>query len=134
VVVSKGPTPQPLPKVVGRSEEQARRMLTAWVVNERGKYSDGAPRGRVIAQDPEPRAKLQPGEAVTIVVSLGPQFFEVPSFVGMTRTEAVAAIQALGLHASVLPVPGSNGDTVISQLPERGTTVRAGSTVTIYVA
>jgi eukaryotic-like serine/threonine-protein kinase len=134
VVVSKGPTPQPVPKVVGRPEEQARRMLTPWVVNERGEYSDGVPRGRVIAQDPDPSAKLQPGEAVTIVVSLGPKFFEVPSFVRMSRTEAVAAIQALGLHASVLPVPGSNGDTVRGQLPKAGTTVRAGSTVTLYVA
>jgi beta-lactam-binding protein with PASTA domain len=31
-------------------------------------------------------------------------------------------------------VPGSNGDTVEGQLPQGGTTVRAGSTVTIYVA
>jgi serine/threonine-protein kinase len=134
VVVSKGPTPEPVPKVVGRSEDQARRMLTPWVVIKRGKYSDGVPRGRVIAQDPEPRTKLQPGDAVTIVVSLGPEFFEVPNFVGMSRTEAVAAIHALGLNASVLPVPGSSGDTVRGQLPKPGSTVRAGSTVTIYVA
>jgi eukaryotic-like serine/threonine-protein kinase len=134
VVLSKGPTPQPVPKVVGRSEEQARRMLTPWVVNEQGEYSDGVSRGQVIAQDPNPRAKLQPGEAVTIVVSLGPKFFEVPSLVGRTRADAVAAIQALGLHASIIPVPGSNGDRVRGQLPEGGTTVRAGSTVTLYVA
>jgi serine/threonine-protein kinase len=134
VVVSKGPTPEPVPKVVGRSEDQARRMLTPWVVIKRGKYSDGVPRGQVIAQDPEPRTKLQPGDAVTIVVSLGPEFFEVPSFVGMSRTEAVTAIHALGLNASVLPVPGSSGDTVRGQLPKPGSTVRAGSTVTIYVA
>jgi len=134
VVVSKGPTPEPVPKVVGRSEDQARRMLTPWVVIKRGKYSDGVPRGQVIAQDPEPRTKLQPGDAVTIVVSLGPEFFEVPSFVGMSRTEAVTAIHALGLSASVLPVPGSSGDTVRGQLPKPGSTVRAGSTVTIYVA
>jgi len=134
VVLSKGPTPQPVPKVVGRSEEQARSMLTPWVVNEEGEYSDGVPRGQVIAQDPGPRAKLQPGEAVTIVVSLGPKFFEVPNLVGKARTDAVAAIQALGLHASIIPVPGSNGDTVRGQLPEAGTRVRAGSTVTLYVA
>jgi beta-lactam-binding protein with PASTA domain len=48
--------------------------------------------------------------------------------------DAIAAIQALGLHASVLPVPGSSGDTVRGQLPKPGTTIRAGSTVTLYVA
>ena len=134
VVLSRGPTPQPVPKVVGRSEEQARRMLTPWVVNEQGEYSDGVPRGQVIAQHPDPRAKLQPGEAVTIVVSLGPKFFEVPSLVGKTRADAIAAIQALGLHASIIPVPGSSGDTVRGQLPKTGTTIRAGSTVSLYVA
>jgi serine/threonine-protein kinase len=134
VVVSKGPTPQPVPTVVGKSEEQARSMLTAWVVKKEGAYSDSVPRGRVVAQDPDARTRLQPGEAVTIVVSLGPKFFDVPNFVGMKKDEAIAAIQALGLRAQWYPVPGSNGDTVVSQLPEGGTRVRAGSTLTIYVA
>jgi beta-lactam-binding protein with PASTA domain len=134
VTVSKGPVPQPLPKVVGKSEEQARSLLGAWVVKKTGRYSDSVPRGQVMAQKPPPKTKLQPGQAVTIVVSLGPKFFDVPSFVGMSRTEAVAAIQALGLQAQALPVPGSNGETVVSQLPAAGQTVRAGSTVTIYVA
>jgi serine/threonine-protein kinase len=134
VVVSKGPTPEPVPKVVGKSEEQARSLLTAWVVKKTGRYSDSVPRGQVMAQKPMPKTKLQPGETVVIVVSLGPKFFDVPSFVGMSQTEAVAAIQALGLQPSVAPVPGSNGDTVVGQLPAAGTRVRAGSTVTIYVA
>jgi len=134
VVVSKGPTPEPMPKAVGKSEEQARSLLTAWVVKKTGRYSDSVPRGQVMAQNPRPKTKLQPGQTVVIVVSLGPKFFDVPSFVGMSRTEAVAAIQALGLQPSVAPVPGSNGDTVVGQLPAAGTRVRAGSTVTIYVA
>ena len=134
VVVSKGPTPQPVPKVIGKSEEQARSMLTAWVVKKEGAYSDSVPRGQVVAQDPDPRTRVQPGQAVTIVVSLGPKFFDVPNFVGMKKDAAIAAIQALGLRAQWYPVPGSNGDTVVSQLPEGGTRVRAGSTVTIYVA
>jgi eukaryotic-like serine/threonine-protein kinase len=134
VVVSKGPTPQPVPKVIGKSEEHARSMLTAWVVKKEGAYSDSVPRGQVVAQDPDTRTRLQPGQAVTIVVSLGPKFFDVPNFVGMKKDQAIAAIQALGLRAQWYPVPGSNGDTVVSQLPEGGTRVRAGSTVTIYVA
>ena len=134
VAVSKGPTPEPVPKLVGKSEEQARSLLTAWVVKKTGRYSDSVPRGQVMAQKPTPKTKLQPGQTVVIVVSIGPKFFDIPSFVGMSRTEAVAAIQALGLQPSVAPVPGSNGDTVVGQLPAAGTRVRAGSTVTIYVA
>ena len=109
-------------------------MLTAWVVKKEGAYSDSVPRGQVVAQDPDPRTRVQPGQGVTIVVSLGPKFFDVPNFVAMKKNAAIAAIQALGLRAQWYPVPGSNGDTVVSQLPEGGTRVRAGSTVTIYVA
>jgi|GraSoiStandDraft_41_1057321.scaffolds.fasta_scaffold1260078_2 beta-lactam-binding protein with PASTA domain len=77
---------------------------------------------------------LQPGKAVVIVLSLGPKFFPIPNFLGMTRDAAEAAIRELGLVPQVYQVPGSSGDTVQGQLPNHGTTVRAGSTVTIYVA
>ncbi len=134
VVVSKGPAPQPVPGVVAKTEDQAKTLLGAWVVKTKGAYSNDVPRGQVMAQTPKAKTKLQPGKTVTIVVSLGPKFFAIPSFVAMGKSEAIAAIQALGLHAAVLPVPGSSGTTVVSQIPAPGTQVRAGSTVTIYVA
>ena len=40
----------------------------------------------------------------------------------------------LGLVPSVYQVPGSDGITVVSQLPKAGAPVRAGSTITIYIA
>jgi beta-lactam-binding protein with PASTA domain len=134
VVVSKGPAPQPVPQVVGKTADQAKTLLGAWVVKTKGVYSSDVPRGQVVAQHPTAKVKLQPGKEVTIVVSLGPKFFAIPSFVGMGKDQAIAAIQGLGLQAAVLPVPGSSGGTVVSQIPSAGTQVRAGSTVTIYVA
>ncbi|MGH2528039.1 MAG: Stk1 family PASTA domain-containing Ser/Thr kinase [Actinomycetota bacterium] len=134
VVVSKGPSPEPVPKVIGKSEEQARGLLAAWVVKKETRYSDAVPRGVVIDQGPNPKTELQPGQAVTIVVSLGPKFVEVPNLEGMSKDDAVAGIRELGLIPQVNQVPGSNGDTVVGQLPEAGGTVRAGSTITIYVA
>ncbi len=136
VTLSKGQAPIPVPKVIGMSEEKAASLLSTagFVVNRSTDYSDTVPRGDVIDQSPAARSKLQPGEAVTIVVSLGPKTFQIQSFVGMSEAEAVVAIRALGLVPAVVPVPGGTGHTVVSQLPAVGSTVRAGQTITIYVA
>jgi len=136
VVVSKGPFPQPVPKVVGKTKDQADSILTTagFLVDVQEKYSDSIPRDEVIAQKPDPKTKLQPGKTVTIVVSLGPKSFPMPNVVGMSKDAAVAKLKALGLHVGVLTVLNSSGATVVSQIPSAGVTVRHGQTVTIYVA
>jgi serine/threonine-protein kinase len=133
VVLSKGPAPVPVPKVVGSSLEEARSALAAWTVKVKTDYSDTVPRGDVMSQEPSPKTKLQPGKTVTILVSLGPRTFSMPNVLGMSRDDAVAKLQALGLRVQVLPVPNSNGTTVVSQIPNAGVLVKAGSTVTIYI-
>ena len=136
VVVSRGPKPIPVPRVAGRIVEDATALLedAGFVVARTDAFSDDVARGRVISQDPARGKNLQPGETVSIVVSLGPEEFELPSFLGLGRDEAIARIHALGLEAQVVPVPGGNGSTVVSQLPPVGETVRVGDTIAIYVA
>jgi len=136
VLVSKGPAPVPVPKVVGDTREAAETVLGAnWVVNVEEEYSDDVERGRVISQTPDPKTELQPGETVTIVVSLGPREFELPSFVGMTKDAAIAEIRSLGLIPQAVEFPGAVGElTVASQVPIAGSIVRAGDRITIYVA
>jgi serine/threonine-protein kinase len=136
VVVSRGPKPLPVPRVTGRIVEDATALLedAGFVVARNDAFSDDVARGRVISQDPARGKNLQPGETVSIVVSLGPEEFELPSFLGMGRDEAIARMEQLGLEAQVVPVPGGNGSTVVSQLPTVGETVRAGDTIAIYVA
>ena len=134
VWVSKGPKPVPLPKVVGKTSDDARTALAAWVVTWEQRFSDTVPRDQVIAQRPKPGTEIQPGEGITVVVSLGPETFAMPNVVGTGRDAAVAELRALGLKVGVVPIPGGNGDTVVSSLPTAGTTVRYGQTVTLYVA
>jgi serine/threonine-protein kinase len=137
VVLSDGPAPVSVPRVTGLTQDQATSALeTAGfhvAVDER--YSDQVDDGVVIAQDPEKGTDLQPGQTVTILVSLGPPQFPVPSLVGMGRDAAIAKIRSLGLVPEVIELPGAVGDlTVASQLPIGGTVVRVGTTITIYVA
>ena len=134
VLVSKGPAPVPVPNVVGETQENAEGLLAPWVVSVETEYSDKVDRGFVISQDPERRTKFQPGETVTIVVSLGPERFPAPDLVGMTRDAAVARVRGLGLVPTVIELPGATGQlTVATQLPVAGTSVKVGTTITIYV-
>jgi eukaryotic-like serine/threonine-protein kinase len=132
--VSKGPEPIPVPRVVGKPMDDAKAALSPWVVTVEQRFSDTAPRDDVMAQTPRARTKLQPGRGVTIVVSLGPETFPMPDVVGLSKSAAATRLDSVGLSLGVVPIPGGNGDTVVSSLPTAGTTVRFGQTVTIYVA
>jgi eukaryotic-like serine/threonine-protein kinase len=136
LVVSKGPTPLPVEKVVGLPQGEAVAVLESqgFVVDVREEFSDRVEKGAVISQAPEKGADLQPGETVTIVVSMGPPEFPMPNVVGMERDPAVARLRSLGLLVDVAIVPGHGGSRVVFQEPASGTTVRAGDLVHIYVA
>jgi eukaryotic-like serine/threonine-protein kinase len=136
LVVSKGPTPLPVEKVIGLQQDEAVAVLESqgFVVDVQEEFSDRVDRGAVISQAPEKGADLQPGETVTIVVSKGPPEFPMPNVVGMERDPAVAQLRSLGLLVDVAIVPGHGGSRVVFQEPASGTTVRAGDLVHIYVA
>jgi beta-lactam-binding protein with PASTA domain len=136
LVVSKGPAPVPIPDVSGMAEDKAVAKLDAdgFEVLVEQTFSARVDRGAAIGTDPRAGTEVQPGEQVVLTVSLGPERFPCPEFVGLSVVEARALAERYGLELAPLPVPGSNGDQVISQLPSAGTTVRYGSTVTVYHA
>lgn len=136
LVVSKGPSPVPVPKVLGLAQDEATAALEAegFVVDVQEEFSTKVERGRVISQQPTKGSELQPGRTVTIVVSLGPPEFPMPNVVAMDRDAAVRKLRSLGLLVDVSIVPGHAGSKVVFQEPATGATVRAGDLVHIYVA
>jgi eukaryotic-like serine/threonine-protein kinase len=134
VWVSKGPKPVPVPNVVGMTLDRAKTALGAWNITVVQKFSDTIARDQVMNQRPAKGTELQPGQTVTVIVSLGPQTFPMPDVVGLSKDAAVAKLRALGLHVGIVPIPGGNGENVVSTLPTAGTTVRYGQTVNLYVA
>jgi beta-lactam-binding protein with PASTA domain len=97
-------------------------------------FSKNVASGRAIGTDPAAEIELQPGETIVLRVSLGPEYFDAPDFQGMSVEAARNLAESVGLKLTALPVPGSNGSTVVSQLPLGGTRVRYGSTITVYYA
>ena len=136
LIVSDGPKPVPIPDVGGMTEHRAVQVLTGRgfdVVIEED-FSKKVARGRAIGTDPEEGTELQPGDTITLRISLGPEFFDCPNFEGMSVDAARALAESLGLKLTALPVPGSSGSNVVSQLPVGATRVRYGSTITVYYA
>jgi beta-lactam-binding protein with PASTA domain len=137
LVVSKGPRPVPVPDVQGMVQDAAVKVLDAkgFDVLVEETFSGKIDRGRVIGTDPSRGTDLQPGETVVLSVSLGPEFFPCPDFVGMTVDEARTLADRIGLRLTALPVPGADGTEIVSQdFPDPGTRVRYGTTVTVYYA
>jgi eukaryotic-like serine/threonine-protein kinase len=136
LVLSKGPTPVPVEKVIGLQRDEAVAVLEAqgFVVDVQEEFSNRVELGKVISQTPAKGTDLQPGRAVTIVVSKGPPEFPMPNVVGMGRDAAVEQLRSLGLLVDVAIVPGHGGSRVVFQEPASGTTVHAGDLVHIYVA
>jgi serine/threonine-protein kinase len=99
-------------------------------------------KGSVIDQKPAGGAQAAKGSTVTIYVSSGPEQVTVPDLVNgplgrLTQAEAVAKIQALGLHESIMMINNADPATtgkVQDQDPGTGTKVNKGATVTIWVA
>jgi serine/threonine-protein kinase len=136
LVVSDGPQPVPVPNVAGMAEAKAVDTLAATgfdvVIEET--FSKQVKKGRAIGTDPATGTELQPGETIVLTVSLGPEYFASPDFIGMSVDEAKALAEQAGLEVTALPVPGSSGGNIVSQLPSPGTRVRYGSTITVYYA
>jgi serine/threonine-protein kinase len=136
VWISKGPPPVEVPTVTGLTEDAALTALGALdlEVRVRREFSNRIDEGYVIAQEPRAEEIVDRGTVVAIVVSKGPEAFPVDTYIGLTEAAAVAAVKADGLIPKVEQVPSGVSGTVVGQSPEPGTTVRAGDTITIFVA
>lgn len=140
LLVSKGPQLFSLPKLTGGTLAEAKNSLNAdqmalGTVTEQ--FDDKAAAGTVLSQDPAAGTPARHGTPVAIVVSKGPQPIPVPSVVGKSADDAVAAVKAAGLTAEVAPekvfdrkIPAG---AVVSQSPANGTLTRGG-TVTLTIS
>jgi serine/threonine-protein kinase len=134
--VSRGHAPVPVPKIVGKAQDEAQTTLrdAGFTVVVQTAFSDRIDRGLVIESSPTPGVEAAYESAVTITVSLGPEEFPAPSLTGLSPDEAKAEAARYGLEVTYFRVPNTPQTTVISQNPAAGTTVRYGDTITLFVA
>lgn len=145
VTVSKGPDLRIVPiDGVGAPAAQVEEALTAagFLVKTAYEYSDTVAKGVLISMadsDGAPVArgdKLPLGSTVVLTVSQGRQPVVVPSVVGMTRADAVAALTAAGLQVVETQAysPDVPAGVVKAQDPPGSADAFRADTVTIVVS
>ena len=133
-----------MPGVVGQLGSDVADMFDAmyrmafgvWLVQE---YSDDVPVGHVISQSPPEGTPLAHGDAIELIVSLGPEggFVVVPNIVGLTIEEALLELR----DANLTPGeevrqynPAIPEDTIISQTPSAGDSALRDSIVNFVIS
>ena len=100
-------------------------------------YSDTAPAGQIIQQEPSADTVLKAWETIQLVVSKGPQMAEMPNIIGFTQDSAVKELEARGLVASCFMVVNDGSyasGCVVRTSEEPGTKVEVGTVITVYIA
>ncbi len=128
-----------MPVVVDLSEADARAALDAVELDPvvSRDYSEDVPSGTVMSAEVEPGTRLRHGTDVGIVVSQGPERYEVPRLDGSTVEEAAAALEEAHLvlgeqttqHDETVPA-----GRVISSSPAAGEPLKPGSEVSVVVS
>lgn len=126
-----------VPNVVGLTEIDASTQLGAFKVVVNRAHDSTIPIDRVASQDPLATSRVKRGSVVTITISDGPGDTTVPlDLVGLSLTDARVALAAAGLTVSAIEaVPSDKAiGTVLSVDPIGGSTISAGSGVTLQIA
>lgn len=133
-VVSRGTELVQVPDVTGKSESSAKSTLekAGFKVSVKEGLSDRTDKGSVMSQNPQSGVSVAKGSTVTITVAQGPATAKVPPVVGLSESEATAALKAAGFKVDTKTDPTGSGTlTVISQDPIANAKADVGSTVTI---
>lgn len=139
VVISKGTETVEVPDVVGKTREEAEKLLKdAGLVAEITEENDEkVEAGIVLSQDIEDGEIVNKGSTVKLVVSKGSGIVnvEVPSLVGKTEQEARNLLTEAGLKVNVVndEDESKNDGVVLRQSRDAGTEVQEGTTITITV-
>ena len=93
--------------------------------------------GNVISQNPASGTTLTQASPVNLVISSGPQIATVPNVEGLTQAAASTAITGANLTVGTITQQTSNTATsgnVVSQEPEKGSSVGEGSPVNLVIS
>ena len=128
-----------VPNVAGLMLDDAAKQLAAvgfMAQRTEERFHGGAPKGTVLEQDPRPGTRDAEGTTVRLVVSAGQEVAKVPSIVGMTQSDAEAALEGAGFEVGAVAQAHSSAPAgqVVESKPAPGSRVSLPSSVSISVS
>lgn len=142
IAVSRGIQKVEIPDLKNYTADEAKEVLSGLGLNAVEKKTQSTEEenieaGHIIRTDPEAGTEVGIGADVTIYISQGVAVDEVDilKFVGMTLEKAQEECDKRGLKLEIVEEPSEEEKgIVVKQDPEEGTTVVAGSTITLTVS
>ena len=136
LVISAGPQPIEMPRVIGLSRDRAEGMLEGLglEVSTTLTRNNDVPPGVVARQDPAPGADVNPGWSVQLVISEGPDLFVLEELAGQPVADVIILLGEAGMQVQVIeePSPSHEVGVVIRTDPPGGTELPVGDTITLY--
>ena len=131
LVVSAGKPLVAVPNVSGEVPAAAKSRLESLGLKVRvaNVFHPTIALGRVVATNYKTGTELEPGSAVTLRISKGPELVAIPDVRGSSTAAAEATLKASGF--SVAGVEGSPSSAVTLTRPAPNTKVRPGTSVTL---
>jgi eukaryotic-like serine/threonine-protein kinase len=129
------------PSVAGLTVPAAQQKVTAAGLKTSPQpqlqYSETVKKGLVIGSDPLAGKQVAKNGTVTLIVSKGPERYDVPNLARMTVDDAAAALNSVKLTLGK-QTQAYNGSVavgqVITSLPPAGASVRPGTAVAVVVS
>lgn len=131
-----------MPDVVGLTRDEAQQKIEGAklkfeVASE--EYNTDVEENHIISQDPtyvEGYNRVKQGSTVKVVVSKGTEKTKVPKVIGMSKDDAIEAIEDAKLKAEIVEEASKKIEEgyVISQETDANTEVNAGETIKIHVS
>ena len=135
VLVSAGPEPIEMPRVIGWTRDRAEGLLEGLELDvETSTVVDNDVEGGiVISQTPSAGSEINPGRTVQIVVSEAPDRVELEELSGRPLGEVTSRLEELGLEAVIHQENSSEvaAGIVIRTEPPGGTAIDLGDRVTV---
>lgn len=131
LVVSSGPAPRIVPSLVGLTSDGATAALqgTGLTLATSEEFSTTVAEGEIISMSPEASSSVPRGTEITVVISKGKPFIEVPDVIGLPAAEAADKLEAAGFE--VIDTVGAPNGEVLGTDPPSGESYRLGKEIVI---
>lgn len=129
-----------VPNITGKTYYDAIRILNdAGLRPAKGiqEASSDAPKGEIVAQNPQANFRIKYYQPVQITVSIGAELTPVPSVIGKSQDAAFDTLTSTGFRPNRVAYVHSENyvqETVIAQTPPEGGGQRRGSPVNLLVS
>ena len=128
-----------VPDIIGVPVSEAENMLhsVSLTATTQDAWSTTVPEGSVVDAQPPSGTSVAKNTNVTLVVSKGPERYEVPSLIGLTLHDAKAALAdvklTLGTQTSAYD-ESAPIDSILNTTPSAGTVARPGDAVDVVLS